>query len=124
MTTPLYNREERHRALGRDATLSWSRALTHPPRCNRTCHRVIRGLRGRTLCLWQSSWIRCRFSDVIGAKETPILLLVQTVCNGSQQTTARKVIFSCDLFCSHTRVGPDLGPNCLQWLSPDDKRRR
>ena len=31
--------EERHRALGRDATFSWSRALTHPPRCNRTRHR-------------------------------------------------------------------------------------
>ena len=36
--SPLYI-EERHRALGRDATLSWSRALTHPPRCNRTRHR-------------------------------------------------------------------------------------
>ena len=36
--SPLYI-EERHRALGRDATFSWSRALTHPPRCNRTCHR-------------------------------------------------------------------------------------
>ena len=31
--------EERHRALGRDATFSRSRALTHPPRCNRTRHR-------------------------------------------------------------------------------------
>ena len=31
--------KERHRALGRDATFSWSRALTHPPRCNRTRHR-------------------------------------------------------------------------------------
>ena len=36
---PLVYREERHRALGRDATFSWSRALTHPPRCNRTRHR-------------------------------------------------------------------------------------
>ena len=36
--SPLYI-EERHRALGRDATSSWSRALTHPPRCNRTRHR-------------------------------------------------------------------------------------
>ena len=36
--SPLYI-EERHRALGRDATFSWSRALTHPPRCNRTRHR-------------------------------------------------------------------------------------
>ena len=32
-------REERHRALGRNATFSWSRALTPPPRCNRTRHR-------------------------------------------------------------------------------------
>ena len=37
-SSPLYI-EERHRALGRDATFSWSRALTHPPRCNRTRHR-------------------------------------------------------------------------------------
>ena len=36
--SPLYI-EERHRALGRDATFSWSRALTHPPRCNGTRHR-------------------------------------------------------------------------------------
>ena len=36
--SPLYI-GERHRALGRDATFSWSRALTHPPRCNRTRHR-------------------------------------------------------------------------------------
>ena len=36
--SPLYI-EERHRTLGRDATFSWSRALTHPPRCNRTRHR-------------------------------------------------------------------------------------
>ena len=36
--SPLYI-EELHRALGRDATFSWSRALTHPPRCNRTRHR-------------------------------------------------------------------------------------
>ena len=36
--SPLYI-EERHRALGRDATFSWSRALTQPPRCNRTRHR-------------------------------------------------------------------------------------
>ena len=35
----VYGEEERHRALGRDATFSWSRALTHPPRCNRTRHR-------------------------------------------------------------------------------------
>ena len=32
--TLVYREEERHRALGRDATFSWSRALTHPPRCN------------------------------------------------------------------------------------------
>ena len=27
--------------LVRDATLPWSRLLTHPPRCNQTPHRVI-----------------------------------------------------------------------------------
>ena len=37
--TLVYKEEERHRALGRDATFSWSRALTHPPRCNRTRYR-------------------------------------------------------------------------------------
>ena len=26
-----------------DATFSWSRALIHPPRCNRMCYRVIHG---------------------------------------------------------------------------------
>ena len=37
--TLVYREEERHRALGRDATFLWSRALTHPPRCNGTRHR-------------------------------------------------------------------------------------
>ena len=37
--TLVYREEERHRALGRDATFTWSRVLTHPPRCNRTRHR-------------------------------------------------------------------------------------
>ena len=35
--------EERRRGdggIGRDATFSWSRALIHPTRCNRMCHRV------------------------------------------------------------------------------------
>ena len=35
----VYREEERHRALGRDSIFSWSRALTHPPRCNRMRHR-------------------------------------------------------------------------------------
>ena len=83
--SPLYI-EERHRALGRDATFSWSRALTHPPRCNRTRHRGppswCRGGRhlgpevvGAAILDRKSwgppSWIG---SDVIGAKVAPILL--------------------------------------------------
>ena len=36
--------EEWHRALGHDATFTWSRVLTHPPRCNRMHHRKVRGL--------------------------------------------------------------------------------
>ena len=37
---PLVHREEeRHRALGRDATFPWPRALTNPSRFNRTRHR-------------------------------------------------------------------------------------
>ena len=34
--------DERHHTLGRD-----TRALTHPPMCNRTHHSVIRGRRGQ-----------------------------------------------------------------------------
>ena len=73
--SPLYI-EERHRALGRDATFSWSRALTHPPRCNRTRHR------GRHLdfvgaaILDRTSWGPPSWtgSDVKNAKPAPILL--------------------------------------------------
>ena len=36
--------EEGHRAVGRHATFPWFRALTHPPRCNRTHHREVRDL--------------------------------------------------------------------------------
>ena len=42
----LNSEEEGHHALGRDATFSWSRALTHPPRCNRTRHRKVRRSNG------------------------------------------------------------------------------
>ena len=65
--TLVYREEERHRALGRDATFSWSRALTHPPRCNRTRHR------GRHLVsdfVGPPSWCRGGRhlgSDVVGA---------------------------------------------------------
>ena len=128
MTTPLYNREERNRALGRDTTLSWSRALTHPPKCNRTRHRVIRGLRGRTLCLWQSSWIRCPYLELdlvtsLALKRHPYYSyskLFAMVLSRRQQEKWYSVVICSVLI----RVGPDLGPNCLQWLSPDDKSRR
>ena len=84
--SPLYI-EERHRALGRDATFSWSRALTHPPRCNRTRHRGppswCRG--GRHLgpevvgaaILDRKSWGPPSWtgSDVKSAKVAPILLI-------------------------------------------------
>ena len=81
--------QHRHRALGRDATFSWSRALTHPPRCNRTRHR------DRHLVsdfLGPPSWISRRGgrhlgSEVVGppswtggdvknAKVEPILLII------------------------------------------------
>ena len=60
--SPLYI-EERHRALGRDATFSWSRALTHPPRCNRTRHRgrhLVSDFVGAAILVsWgPSSWCR------------------------------------------------------------------
>ena len=42
--TFLSPKKEGHRALGRDATLSSSRVLTHPPRCNRTRHREVTDL--------------------------------------------------------------------------------
>ena len=63
----LYKREERHHALGCDTTSSWSRALTHTPRCNRTRHRVIwkRNVAGvMPLVRWRPSWIRCPYLDL------------------------------------------------------------
>ena len=97
--SPLYI-EERHHAPGRDATFSWSRALTHPPRCNRTRHRgrhlvsdfvgspswigshggrhlgpEVMGAAILDLKSWgPPSWIWRR--DVIGAKVAPILLII------------------------------------------------
>ena len=75
--SPLYI-EERHRALGRDATFSWSRALTHPPRCNRTRHRGRHldfvGAAILDLTSWgPPSWTG---SEVKNAKPAPILLLL------------------------------------------------
>ena len=67
--------EERHRALGRDATFSWSRALTHPPRCNRTRHRGrhLDFVGAAILVSWgPPSWTG---SDVKNAKVAPILLV-------------------------------------------------
>ena len=99
--SPLYI-EERHRALGRDATFSWSRALTHPPRCNRTRHRgrhlvsdfvgppswcrggrhlgpEVVGAAILDLTSWgPPSWIWRR--DVIDPKVPHILLLCISVC--------------------------------------------
>ena len=58
--------EDGHRALGRDDTFSWSRALTHPPRCNRMRYREVRDLMAAILdrkSCWRPSWIGSR--DVI-----------------------------------------------------------
>ena len=57
------------------ATFPWSRALTHPSRCNRTRHRVVVSHLGRHLGLktWRPSWPQ--FCDVIRAKAAPIQLL-------------------------------------------------
>ena len=61
--TFLSREEEWHRALGRDATFSWSKVLDHPPKCNKR----ITGRSG-------PSWIgRC---GVIYPKEDPLLLSV------------------------------------------------
>ena len=94
----VYREEERHRALGRDAIFSWSRALTHPPRCNRTRHRdghlvsdfvgspswisrhggrhlgseVVGAAISDLTSSGPPSWIG---SDVKNAKVTPILLI-------------------------------------------------
>ena len=67
--SPLYI-EERHRALGRDATFSWSRTLTHPPWCNRTRHR------GRHLVsdfVGPPSWISRRGGRHLGVVGAAIL---------------------------------------------------
>ena len=53
-------------SLGGDATFSWSRALTHPPRCILTRHREVE-------VEWWPSRIGHR--DVIGARKGPILLM-------------------------------------------------
>ena len=68
--SPLYI-EERHRALGRDATFSWSRALTHPPRCNRTRHRGrhLDFVGAAILVSWgPPSWIGSRGGRHLGPK--------------------------------------------------------
>ena len=65
----VYREEERHRALGRDATFSWSRALTHPPRCNRTRHRdrhLASDFVGAAI-LYLTSWGRHLGSHAVGA---------------------------------------------------------
>ena len=69
--SPLYI-EERHRALGRDATFSWSRALTHPPRCNRTRHRdrhLVSDFVGAAISVswWPPSWIGSRGGRHLGS---------------------------------------------------------
>ena len=77
--SPLYI-EERHRALGRDATFSWSRALTHPPRCNRTRHRGrhLDFVGAAILVSWgPPSWTGSR--DVIDSIVAPILLKIYMV---------------------------------------------
>ena len=69
----VYREEERHHALGRDATFSWSRALTHPPRCNRTRHRgrhLVSDLLGRHLgshAVGPPSWIGSRGGRHLGS---------------------------------------------------------
>ena len=80
----VYREEERHRSLGRDATFSWSRALTHPPRCNRTRHRgrhLVSDFVGAAILdltpRGPPSWIG---SDVKNAKVTPILLAGLRLC--------------------------------------------
>ena len=114
--SPLYI-EERHRALGRDATFSWSRALTHPQRCNRTRHRgrhlvsdfvgspswigshggrhlgpEVMGAAILDLKSWgPPSWIWRR--DVIGAKVAPILLLCMKRLHFVAGTGVRKISY-------------------------------
>ena len=81
--------EERHRALGRDATFSWSRALTHPPRCNRTRHRGrhLDFVGAAILVSWgPPSWTG---SDVKNAKPAPILLDEQTSKQTERWTNGR-----------------------------------
>ena len=77
--SPLYI-EERHRALGRDATFSWSRALTHPPRCNRTRHRdhhLVSDFVGAAILVsWgPPSWIGSRGGRHVGSDVVTSLTL-------------------------------------------------
>ena len=80
--TLVYWEEERHRALGRDATFSWSRALTHPLRCNRTRHRgrhLVSDFVGAAildLTLWgPPSWIGSRGGHHLGSDVVTSLAL-------------------------------------------------
>ena len=57
-------------SLERDATFSWSRALTYPPRCNLKHHREV------TVAEWRPSWIGLR--DVFDSKVARILLRMST----------------------------------------------
>ena len=59
--------------LGRDATFPWSRVLTHPPRCNRTRHRIIQGHRGHMVAILDSMPL-FRLHDVNDTKVAHILL--------------------------------------------------
>ena len=65
--------------LGCDDTFPWSRVLTHPLRCKRMRHRVIRGHschRGRIAAIiYSMPLFGFGFHDVIGAKQTRILLV-------------------------------------------------
>ena len=79
----------------------------------------------------QTVWIEIR-TDILS-----VLILVQTVCKGYQQTTKAttskeqqhsfrntiRVSNSLDPDQDRHSVGPDLGPNCLQMLPTDNETK-
>ena len=98
----VYREEERHRALGRDATFSWSRALTHPPRCNRSRHRdrhLVSDFVGAAI-LDLTPWGRHLGSEVVGAA------ILDLTSRGPPSWTGSR---------GGRHLGPEVTSNALKW---------
>ena len=109
--------------------------LLHAVSCSCFCLLTLKKTFSGTLSECQTVWIQIR-TDIMS-----VLIWVQTFCKGyrlkSSCSCCRLLTFSKLTFSKNFRntirvsnsldpdqdrhVGPDLGPNCLQWLSADYK---